>query len=73
MNWNSFFFLIYLFKIACQKKKNSMPAMVAHICNPSYLGDRDGKDGGLKPAVAKKVIRPSSQQKARRGNVCLSS
>jgi hypothetical protein len=26
---------------------------VAHACNPSYSGDRDQEDGGLKPVQAK--------------------
>jgi hypothetical protein len=28
------------------------PSMVAHICNPSYLGVEDGKDCGSRPAQA---------------------
>jgi hypothetical protein len=31
---------------------------VAHICNPSYLGGRDQKDHGSKPAQANSSARP---------------
>jgi hypothetical protein len=27
-------------------------ALVAHVCNPSYSGDRDQKDCSLRPAQA---------------------
>jgi hypothetical protein len=32
------------------KKNNLGQALVAQICNPSYSGDRDQGDRGLKPA-----------------------
>jgi hypothetical protein len=30
-------------------------ALVAHACNPSYIGGRDQKDESLKPALAEKT------------------
>jgi hypothetical protein len=32
--------------------------LVAHACNPSYLGDRDQEDHGLKPGLGKQFTRP---------------
>jgi hypothetical protein len=37
--------------------------MVAHACNPSYLGGRDQEDHGLKPAPGKIVRETLSQKK----------
>jgi hypothetical protein len=34
-------------------------ALVAHACNPSYLGDRDWEDSGLKAAWANSSVRLS--------------
>jgi hypothetical protein len=31
---------------------------VAHTCNPSYLGGRDGEDHGSRPAWGKKLASP---------------
>jgi hypothetical protein len=36
--------------------------LVVQAYNPSYLGGRDQEDGILKPAQAKKLARPPSQQ-----------
>jgi hypothetical protein len=33
-------------------------APVAHTCNPSYSGDRDQEEYGLKPALGKQFKRP---------------
>jgi hypothetical protein len=30
-------------------------SLVAHACNPSYLGGRDQEDSGSKPALGKTV------------------
>jgi hypothetical protein len=35
---------------------------VAHTCNPSYSGDRDQEDHGLKPAWAKRFLETLSQK-----------
>jgi hypothetical protein len=35
---------------------------VAHTCNPSYSGGRDGKDCGLKPAWANSSRDPIPQK-----------
>jgi hypothetical protein len=32
--------------------------LVAHACNPSYLGGRDQEDRGLKPAWANSLRNP---------------
>jgi hypothetical protein len=37
--------------------------VVAHICNPSYLGDGDGEDQGLRPAWTKSYRDPISINK----------
>jgi hypothetical protein len=34
------------------------PGMVTHACNPSYLGDGDQEDHGLRPAQAKSSQDP---------------
>jgi hypothetical protein len=36
---------------------------VAHACNPSYLGGRDQKDCGSRPAQAKREQDPISSNK----------
>jgi hypothetical protein len=36
---------------------------VVHACNPSYLGDRDQEDYGLKPALANSSTRPHLRKK----------
>jgi hypothetical protein len=33
-------------------------ALVAHTCNPNYLGGRDKEDLGSKPAQANSSLRP---------------
>jgi hypothetical protein len=35
---------------------------VAHTCNPSYSGDRDQEDRGLKPTPEKEIARPYLEQ-----------
>jgi hypothetical protein len=42
---------IYFCRQISQKNFYSL-VWVAHACNPSYIGGRDQKDGGLKPAQA---------------------
>jgi hypothetical protein len=37
--------------------KGRMSVMVAHTCNPSFSGDRDQEDCGLKPAPGKEFTR----------------
>jgi hypothetical protein len=39
------------------------PDVVAHACNPSYLGGSDWEDEGSRPTLAKKFKSPPSQQK----------
>jgi hypothetical protein len=39
------------------------PGTVAHACNPSYLGGRDQKDHGSKPAQANSSQDPISKKK----------
>jgi hypothetical protein len=36
-----------------KKKKLSKVGIVAHICNPSYLGNKNWEDHGLRPAWGK--------------------
>jgi hypothetical protein len=40
---------------------------VAHACNPSYLGDRDKEDGGLKPVQASYSWDPISKNPSQKG------
>jgi hypothetical protein len=44
--------------------KKSRPGMVAHICNSTYLGDRDHENCGLRPAQAKSLHDPLSTNKS---------
>jgi hypothetical protein len=37
---------------------------ITHACNPSYSGGRDGEDRSLRPAWAKKFMRPISTNKS---------
>jgi hypothetical protein len=39
-------------------KQEARQALVAHACNPSYLGGRDQEDRGSKPAWANSSMRP---------------
>jgi hypothetical protein len=41
-------------------ERNTMNSwvLVAHVCNPSYLGGSDQEDQGSKPAQANSSIRP---------------
>jgi hypothetical protein len=41
-----------------QPNPEHRPGVVAHACNPSYLGGRDQEDCGLKPAQANISMRP---------------
>jgi hypothetical protein len=45
------------------QKRNGNQALVAHTCNPSYLGGRDQEDHGLRPARAKKKKTTKNKQK----------
>jgi hypothetical protein len=38
----------FMLKFILKRKEGWV--LVAHACNPSYLGDRDQEDGSLKPA-----------------------
>jgi hypothetical protein len=40
------------------KKRLCSWVLVAYACNPSYLGDRDQEDQGLKPAQANSLQDP---------------
>jgi hypothetical protein len=42
----------------CKKILLSSLGMVAHACNPSYLGGENLEDHGSRPAWAKKLARP---------------
>jgi hypothetical protein len=44
--------LIYAMRI-CFNKNKLGPGVVAHACNPSYLGGGDQEDSSLRPAWAK--------------------
>jgi hypothetical protein len=39
---------------------------VAHACNPSYAGDRDQEDCGLKPAWANSSGHPIAKKKKKK-------
>jgi hypothetical protein len=41
-----------------KKKKIHSQVLVAHTCNPSYSGDRDQEDHGLKPTQANSFHDP---------------
>jgi hypothetical protein len=38
-----------------RNNQNSCQVLVAHTCNPSYSGDRDQEDLGLKPELGQIV------------------
>jgi endogenous inhibitor of DNA gyrase (YacG/DUF329 family) len=40
------------------KNQETSPALVAHVCNPSYSGGRDQENHGSKPAQANSSVRP---------------
>jgi hypothetical protein len=46
---------------SCLKKTKTSQALVAHSYNPSYSGDRDQEDCGLKPARANSSRDPISK------------
>jgi hypothetical protein len=50
-DWNNF------------KTNSPSQVLVAHACNPSYLGGSDQVDCSLKPARAKKFARPYLKKK----------
>jgi hypothetical protein len=45
-----------------KKKLQRSWAPVAHTCNPSYSGDRDQEDCGLKPVRANSLRKPVSKK-----------
>jgi hypothetical protein len=46
----------------CKSKKKYVSwALVAHACNSSYLGGRDQKDGGSRPAQTNSLRDPISK------------
>jgi hypothetical protein len=47
-------------------------ALVAHTCNPSYSGDRDQEDHGLKPAQANSLRDLILKKHQRAGGVAQS-
>jgi hypothetical protein len=47
------------------QKQYRKPGVVAHTCNPSYLGGRDQEDCGLRPAQAKKLLKSHFNKQAR--------
>jgi hypothetical protein len=64
-------FCIWEFKQPWIKILYLTPVLVAHACNPSYLGVRDREDRGSRPAAVNKV-RPylkNTQHKKRAGGV----
>jgi hypothetical protein len=44
-----------------EKKKKGRKVIVAHVCNPSYLGIGDQEDDSLKTIQAKVSKTPSQQ------------
>jgi hypothetical protein len=49
------------------------PGVVAHICNPSYLGSRDQEDFGLRTTQGKNAgpYQKTSQSKKQKVRACL--
>jgi hypothetical protein len=44
-----------------QEEENFSQSLVAHACNPSYSGNRDHEDCGLRPAEANSSQDPISK------------
>jgi hypothetical protein len=44
---------------------------VAHLCNPSYLGDSNQEDSGFEANLGKKIRETPSQPVAGCGGICL--
>jgi hypothetical protein len=61
INWISSKLKTFVLQRAIIKKGKRSLALVAHACNPSYLGCRDQEDGGSKPAPAHSFHDPISK------------